>query len=87
MKIELVKTPGCAECAKVKRMIDQDIKPQFPSLEVVEIDALSSAGQELVAKHGIMASPGVLVNGELFSIGGADKAKLIEKLKTLNPTP
>lgn len=82
-KIELVKTPGCVECAKVKKMIDTEIKPQFPDLEVVEIDALTPEGQELVVKHSIMASPGVIVNGELFSVGGANKAKLIEKLKKI----
>lgn len=82
-KIQLVKTPHCAICARVKKMIDSEIKPQFPDLEVEEIEATTPQGQELVVKHGIMVSPGVLVNGELFSMGGADKQKLIEKLKSL----
>jgi glutaredoxin len=83
VKIELVKTPGCKECAKVKAMIEAEVKPQFPDLEVEEIDALTPRGQELVLKHGIMASPGVLINGELFSTGGANRDKLIEKLQSL----
>lgn len=82
-KIQLVKTPGCAECAKVKKMIEAEIKPQFSDLEVEEIDALTPQGQEMVLKYGIMTSPGVIVNGELFSMGGANKEALIAKLKAL----
>lgn len=82
--IQLVKTPNCAVCAKVKQMIDSEIKPQFPDLEVEEIDALTPRGEDLVSKYGIMGSPGVIINGELFSIGGANKQKLIEKLKSLS---
>jgi len=39
--------------------------------------------QELVLKYQIMASPGILVDGELFSAGGVNTAKLAEKLKEL----
>ena len=37
----------------------------------------------MVQDFGIMSSPGVIVNGELFSIGGLDKDKLVEKIKSL----
>ncbi len=83
-KIELVKTPGCVECEKVKRIIESEIKPVFPSITVEEIDATTPKGQELVQKYSIMASPGVLINGELFAMGGINKEKLIEKLRSIS---
>jgi hypothetical protein len=30
-----------------------------------------------------MASPGIVIDGELFSTGGVSKEKLIEKLKSI----
>ena len=81
--IQLVKTPHCAVCARVRKMIDAEVKPLFPDLEVEEFDAITPQGQEMVLKYGIMTSPGVIINGELFSMGGADKEALIKKLKEL----
>jgi glutaredoxin len=80
-KIELVKTPNCAECEKVKKIIAAEIKPLFPDLEVVEIDATTPQGAELVQKYGIMSSPGVIINGELISMGGINKEVAVAKLK------
>lgn len=48
---------------------------------MTEIDLTSDNGQEMVSKYMIMASPGVIINGELFSTGGVDKAKFEAKLK------
>jgi len=38
----------------------------------------------MIQQHGIMASPGILINEELFSVGGLDKDKLVEKIKSLS---
>ena len=48
------------------------------------ISLTTPEGQELVQKHMIMSSPGIVLNGELFSTGGVDKDKFIEKLKELS---
>ena len=45
---------------------------------------MSEQGQKMVQEYGIMSSPGIIVNGELFSAGGLDKNKLIEKIKSLS---
>lgn len=71
---------GCVHCAKAKKVLEE-IKPDFPDLAVEEIDIASEKGQEMVQKYGIMASPGIVIDGELFSSGGLDKNKLIKKLK------
>jgi glutaredoxin len=73
--------PGCHSCAEVKKIIEE-IKPDFPDLEVEEIDMITPEGQQMVQKYGIMSSPGIIIDGELFSTGGVNKEKLIEKLKS-----
>ena len=74
---------GCHSCEEAKRIFDEVI-PDFPQMKVKEIDIASEKGQELVQKYGIMGSPGIVINGELFSTGGVDKEKLEEKLQSLS---
>ncbi|MCP6718164.1 MAG: thioredoxin family protein [Patescibacteria group bacterium] len=79
-KIQFLTMVGCHNCAAAKKIFDEII-PDFPNVEVEEIDIASARGQEIVQKHGIMSSPGIIIDGELFSTGGLDKEKLIKKLK------
>ena len=48
-----------------------------------EVGITTPEGQELVQKHMIMASPGIILNGELFSTGGVNTKEFVEKLKEL----
>lgn len=80
--VQLVSTTGCTHCAEVRKTLNE-VKPQYPQMEIQELDATNPDGLELVAKYGIMASPGVIINGELFAIGGIHKDKLVEKLDSL----
>lgn len=80
--IQFLTMVGCHNCAAAKKIFDEVI-PDFPEVEVVEIDITSSEGQELVAKHAVLASPGIIIDGELFSTGGVNRDKLVEKLKSL----
>lgn len=84
IKIQEISTPACVCCAEARKVLDDEIKKQFPSIEMEFIDMLSEKGQEMVQKYGIMASPGIIVNDELFSVGGLDKNKPVEKIKSLN---
>ena len=81
-KIQFLTMPDCHNCAAAKRIFS-DIMPDFPNVEVKEIDIAKPEGQKLVQKYGIMSSPGIVINGELFSTGGVNKEKLIAKLKSL----
>jgi len=81
-KIQFLTMVGCHNCAAVKKIFDE-VTPDFPNVKVEEIDITTDEGQELVSKFSIMASPGIVINGELFSTGGIDKDKFIEKLKSL----
>ncbi len=81
-KIQFLTMPGCHNCAEAKKIFDE-IMPNFPNVEVEEIDMTTPEGQELVQKYSIMSSPGVVINEKLFSTGGVNKKKLVEKLKSL----
>ncbi len=81
-KIQFLTMPGCHNCAAAKKIFDE-ILPDFPNVEVQEIDMTTPEGQELIQKYSIMSSPGIVINGELFSTGGVDRKKLVEKIKSL----
>lgn len=80
--IQLVSTPGCTHCEEVRKVLNE-AKPQYPQMQIQELDATNPDGLELVTKHGILASPGVVINGELFATGGINKGELIKKLDSL----
>ena len=81
-KVQFLTMVGCHNCEAVKKIFDE-VLPGFPNIEMEEIDMATPEGQKLVQEHGIMASPGIGINGELFSTGGVDREKLMEKLKSL----
>jgi glutaredoxin len=83
--LEELSSPGCHNCAAFKEFWES-IKGDWANVEFKEISIIDPAGQELVQKHQIFASPGILLNGELFSTGGVDKDAFIAKLKELSGT-
>jgi len=82
-KITFLTMAGCHNCEAAKKIFDE-IMPDFKdSVEVEEVDITTEIGQALVGKYSVFASPGIIINDELFSTGGVNKEKLLEKLKTL----
>lgn len=79
IEIELVKTQNCSHCARVKEVLKK-LAPEFPDMKVKEILMTTDKGMELVQKYGIMASPGVIINGKLAFTGGASESQLRNKL-------
>ncbi len=83
-KIIFLTMVGCHNCEAAKAIFDE-VLPDFKDVvEVEEVDITTEQGQELVGKYSVFASPGIIINDELFSTGGVDKDKLVEKLKTLS---
>ena len=80
--IQLITTPGCTHCHEVKKIFEE-VKGQFPDMQVEEIDATTPHGMELVSQYGIFSSPGVVINGDLFAMGGLKKDAFIKKLESL----
>lgn len=81
-KVQFLTMEGCHNCAAAKKIFDE-VLPDFSKVEVEEVNMTTPEGQKLVQEYGIMASPGIVIDGELFSTGGVDREKLIEKLKSL----
>ncbi len=83
VSLDVVATEGCQIC----RAFDdywQSIAKDWPDVTYRKIDLLTPEGQELVQKHMIFASPGIVLNGELFQVGGFDRDKFVEKLRELS---
>ncbi len=81
--LEELSSPGCHNCAAFKEFWEGE-KANWPNVEFKDVSILEPAGQELVQKHQIFASPGILLNGELFSTGGVNQADFLAKLKELS---
>lgn len=82
IKLQFLTMPGCPNCAEAKTVLEK-VKKDFPELEIKELDISAPEAQTLVSRHQIMASPGIVINGELFSTGGLNEKKLREKLGEL----
>ncbi len=82
IKVTFISPKGCAHCAKAKEFLE-NIKSEYPDLVIEDIEATTSEGQELIIKHGIMSSPGILINDEFFAMGGATEKQFREKFEEL----
>lgn len=82
IKVTLIRPQGCSHCLMVKTTLEK-MKTDYPELVIEEIDMTASKGQELVQKHNILSSPGILVNDEFFAFGGATEEQLKKKFDEL----
>jgi len=82
INIQFITVAGCYHCAKAKEIF-AELQPQYPEMKIEEIDATTEKGMELVLRYGIFQSPGIAINGELFSTGGLHKEKFVAKLEEL----
>lgn len=80
--IQFVTSPGCVHCSAARKIFEE-LKPKYPQMQIEEIDVTTSKGMELITKYSIFASPGIIVNNELFATGGLNKDTFIKKLDSL----
>ncbi|MBI1888738.1 MAG: thioredoxin family protein [Candidatus Spechtbacteria bacterium] len=78
IKVTLIRPSGCQHCVQVKGTLEK-LKTDYPDLVLEEIEATTPEGQALITKHGILSSPGILINDEFFAMGGATEKQLREK--------
>ena len=83
IKVTLISPAGCSHCEQVKGTFEK-LKTDYPDLVLEEIEATTPEGQALIMKHGILSSPGILINDEFFAMGGAKEKQLRKKFKALN---
>ncbi len=82
IKVTLIRPSGCQHCVQVKGTLEK-MKTNYPDLVLLEVEATTPEGQELIIKHGILSSPGILINDEFFAMGGATEKQLREKFEGL----
>ena len=82
IKATLIRPSGCQHCAQVKGTLEK-LKIDYPYLTIEEVEATTPEGQALIMKHGILSSPGILINDEFFAMGGATEKQLREKFVEL----
>lgn len=83
VSVEMLTSPGCHNCAAFAEFWETE-KENWPKVSFKEVSITEPEGQEIAQKHMIMASPGILINGELFSTGGVNQKEFLEKLKELS---
>ena len=75
-------SPGCTIC-KAFEEFWHSIETDWPNVKFKKISVIAPEGQEMATKYMIMSSPGIILNGELWAMGGFDQGKFLAKLKEL----
>lgn len=81
--VEELSSPGCHICKQFEEFW-HSIEKDWPNVRYRNVNVVTPEGQDMAGKHMIMASPGIILNGELWSTGGFHKEKFIQKLKELS---
>lgn len=82
IKVTLIYPSGCQHCVQVKGTLET-LKIDYLDLVIEEIEVTTLEAQVLIQKHGILVSPGILINDEFFIMGGATESQLREKFEQL----
>lgn len=83
--LEELSSPGCHNCEAFKAFWEEE-KKNWPNVTFKDVSIITPEGQEMVQKYQIFASPGIIINGELFSTGGINKNEFLAKLKAVSAT-
>lgn len=81
VEVTLVSPADCPNCADVKEQLSS-LQRKYAGLNVKTVDAFTPEGEALILQHGIMASPGILINGEFFSMGAVSEQELNSAVKS-----
>lgn len=81
--LDVLHSPGCHICALFLEFW-HSIEKDWPNVTLHDVSIIDPAGQEMAQKYMILASPGIILNGELWATGGFDKEKFVTKLKELS---
>jgi hypothetical protein len=81
--LEELSSPGCQICRAFEEFW-HSIEKDWPNVTYKKIEVTTPEGQEMAGKYMIFASPGIILNGELWATGGFSKQKFMEKLKELS---
>ena len=84
-EVELIElsAPGCSHCRAFQEFW-HSVEANWSLVKFREVSVTTPEGQALAGQHMIFASPGIILNGELFSTGGVNKEKFLAKVKELS---
>ncbi len=72
VKVQILTTPGCGGCAKVKKMLDE-MGVKYETIDVTE-------HPEMLETYPVMSAPGIVINGKLVFSGVPGEQELKKKL-------
>jgi len=81
--LEVLTAPGCTHCHEFLEFW-KTIATEWPNVQMKELSILTPEGQAMVGTYQIFASPGIILNNEVFATGGFNKEKFIDRLKELS---
>ncbi|MEU5156132.1 thioredoxin family protein [Glycomyces sp. NPDC021274] len=82
-EMTLVTEPRSDSCDRAKEVLHY-LSAEF-ELTVTEIALASDEGRRLAAEHAILTTPGLLLDGVLFSCGEVDEGRLRMTLASIRP--
>jgi glutaredoxin len=77
--LQVLTAPGCTHCHEFLEFWKGEAV-NWPNVTMNELSILTPEGQEAVSTYQIFASPGIIINEELFATGGFSKEKFLTKL-------
>jgi len=77
-KVQILDTPGCPSCIVAEKIINSIKEENNLDYEIEVIDVTKNP--EILQKYQIMAAPGIVIDGELFSTGHPNEEKLRKAL-------
>ncbi len=74
MKHIKVLGPGCANCKRAYTLIEETARAKGVEIQLEKVEDIAD-----IARHGIMSTPGVVLDGEVVYMGGVPARSLVEK--------
>jgi glutaredoxin len=81
--LQVLTAPGCTHCHEFLEFWKGE-SAKWPNVSLEEISIIDPKGQEMVGKYQIFASPGIILNDEVFATGGFNQEKFVAKLTELS---
>ena len=81
--LEILTSPNCTHCEAFLSYWGKE-GAKWPSVVMRELSILTPEGQTAALKYQIFASPAIIINNELFDVGGFNKKQLEERLAALS---
>ena len=83
VSLDILTSPNCTHCEAFLSYWEKE-GTKWPSVAMRELSILTPEGQVAALKYQIFASPAIIINNQLFDVGGFNKKQLEERLAVLS---